>query len=112
MSSLLAAREKLPWAATSRKVLMRSRLSMSVAYCAATRDFRLQRGQPVLRKPGRDAVDRDVDAALQPLVVLLPGAPAAHQLDLQVVQRIDVGEAVADRALHARRCLPAAASRR
>ena len=39
MSSLLAAREKLPCAATSRKVLMRSRLSMSAAYCAAPSRF-------------------------------------------------------------------------
>jgi len=37
-----------------------------------------------------------VNSGLHPLVAL-PGAPAAYQLDLQVVQRVDVGEAVANR---------------
>jgi len=39
-----------------------------------------------------------VNAALDALVGLA-GAVPAHQLDLQVVQRVDVGKAVADGAL-------------
>src|SRR4051812_11015211 len=48
-----------------------------------------------------NAVDREVDAAPQPLVLgraLAARAVAAHQLDLQVVQRIEIGEAVLDRS--------------
>src|SRR5688500_13549187 len=48
-----------------------------------------------------DAVDRDVYAVLHQLVdrlVVAPRAVAPHELDLQVVERIDVREAVLDRA--------------
>src|SRR5438105_6629786 len=48
-------------------------------------------------KPGGDAVDGEMDGAQQPLVLAL-GAMASQELDLQVVERIEIGEAVADRA--------------
>ena len=50
---------------------------------------------------GGDAVDRQVDAALQPLhafLALAPVAVAAQQFDLQVVERVEIGEAMRDRA--------------
>ena len=56
----------------------------------------------------QQSVDGDVDTCLHPLVAL-PCAPAAHQFDLQMVQRVDVRETVlmdrARAALCARRCL-------
>ena len=44
-----------------------------------------------------NAVDGQVNAALHPLVILTL-AVAANQLHLQMVQRVDVGKAVAHRA--------------
>ena len=47
---------------------------------------------------GGDAVDRQVDGAPQLLGVALARAQPAQQFDLQVVQRIDVRDAVAQAA--------------
>ena len=63
---------------------------------------------------GGDAVDAEVDA-LDDARVGVAGAVAAQQFDLHVVERIDVGEAVADRARQQRialqqRLLPVMAS--
>ena len=52
-------------------------------------------------QPCRNAVDTDVDTALHALVGQA-SAVAADQLDLQVVQRVDVGESVSDRAVERR----------
>ena len=52
-------------------------------------------------EPGGDAVDRHVDAALD-AGVLAALAVAVQQLDLDVVERVEIGEAVADRALEER----------
>jgi hypothetical protein len=49
-----------------------------------------------IAQPRRNPIDRNVNPGLHPLVAL-PCAPAADQLDLQVVQGVDVGEAVANR---------------
>ena len=51
-----------------------------------------------IAQTGRNAIDRDMNAALD-FFVGLAFAVAAHQLNLQVVQRIDIWKAVADRAL-------------
>src|SRR5712692_2626060 len=50
---------------------------------------------------GRNAVDGEVDRAQQARVAAA-GAVAAQQLDLQVVERVEVGKAVADRARQGR----------
>src|SRR4030095_14511930 len=75
--------------------------------CART-TFPLRRGSLVDRsplarvaQPGRDPVDRDVDAA-PGAVVDFAFAIAAHQFDLQVVQRVDIREAMAYGALQGR----------
>ena len=63
----------------------------------------------------REPVDRHVDAALHALdagVVLAARAVAPHQLDLQVVERIEVRKAVLDRARQRRVRRQPAASRR
>ncbi len=52
-------------------------------------------------QPRCNPVDADVDAALYPFVGQA-SAVAADQLDLQVVQWVDVGEAVADRPVERR----------
>src|SRR6478735_3742839 len=46
---------------------------------------------------GRDAIDRDEQRALH-AVVRVARAQAPQELDLQVVERVDVGAPVADRA--------------
>ena len=43
-----------------------------------------------------DAVDRQVEGAFHPLV-LVAGAQPAYEFNLQVIQRVEVGKAVADR---------------
>ena len=56
---------------------------------------------PRIAQPRRHPVDRDVDAAPHALVRRLAGrlrAVTAHQFDLQVVQRVEVGQAVLERA--------------
>ena len=53
-------------------------------------------------QPGRNAIDGNMNPALYPLVGLARPV-AAHQLYLQVVQGVDVGEAVTDGALQ--RCV-------
>ena len=45
----------------------------------------------------RNAIDRQMDAALRPLISNAC-AVASYQLHLQMVQRVDVGESVFDRA--------------
>src|SRR6202012_748117 len=65
------------------------------------RDKSPRRGSTGVAQPRGDAVDRQVDAALHALggrIVLAPHAVAAHQFDLQVVQRIEIREPVFDRA--------------
>ena len=52
-------------------------------------------------KGGRDRVDRQMDAFVDPYI-LLPGAIAFQKLDLQEIQRFDVGEAQADRSIQPR----------
>jgi hypothetical protein len=52
-------------------------------------------------QPGSDAVDRQMDAAGDPLVGFA-GAVALEQLDLQVVQRVHVGRAQLQRTLEHR----------
>ncbi|MDT4863942.1 hypothetical protein FQZ97_986770 [compost metagenome] len=57
---------------------------------------------PCVSQAGRDAVDRNVDAAAHAFVaigVVFTSAVAPHQFHLQVVQRVDVGETVAHGAL-------------
>ena len=53
---------------------------------------------PGVAQPRRDAIDGNMDPALNPLVSLAR-AVAANQFHLQVVQRINLGKAVANRAL-------------
>src|SRR5690606_23125900 len=53
-------------------------------------------------QPRRDSVDGEVDGAAYAriglaMAVALRGAPTADQFDLQVVQRVDVGKALAQR---------------
>ena len=62
-----------------------------------------------MAQPRRDAVAGQVDAALHAFVGFAR-AVAAQQFDLAVVQRIDVGEAIADRAFQQRVAVTAAAS--
>ena len=53
---------------------------------------------PGIPQPSRNSVDGNMNPALHPLVSLAcPVAP--HQFYLQVVQGVDVGEAVTDGAL-------------
>jgi hypothetical protein len=61
---------------------------------------RLARALPRIPQPRRQTVDRDVDAALDAVerrIVLAARAVAPHQLDLQVIQRVEVRKAVLDR---------------
>src|SRR5262249_30114493 len=60
-------------------------------------------GLPAVAQAGRDAVDAEVDAFHRSRVAFA-GAVALDQLDLNVMQRVDVGEAVADRAGEQRIC--------
>src|SRR2546426_4422601 len=55
------------------------------------------RSSATVPQRGRDAVDGEMDRAHRALV-FLARAVAAQELHLHVVQRIEVGEAVADRA--------------
>src|SRR6218665_258693 len=55
------------------------------------------RPSPGIAQPCGNPVDRDVDSGLHALIILA-GTPAAHQFDLQMVQRVDVCEAVLDGA--------------
>ena len=52
---------------------------------------------PTVAQSGRDAVDGQVDPVHDALVRVAAAMPL-QKLDLQVVQRIEVGETVADRA--------------
>src|SRR6218665_2070408 len=52
-----------------------------------------QRPSPGIAQPCGNPVDRDVDSGLHALIILA-GTPAAHQFDLQMVQRVDVCKAV------------------
>ena len=45
--------------------------------------------------PRRNTVDGQMNAVLH-AVIRLPRTPAAHQLNLQVVERVDIGKAVAN----------------
>ena len=56
------------------------------------------RHSPGIAQPSRDSIDGNMDPALHPLVSLTCPV-AAYQFNLQVVQGVDVGEAVTDRAL-------------
>ena len=50
---------------------------------------------PAIPQPRRDAVDRHVNTALDALVAFA-GAVALQEFDLQVIERVHVGEAGAD----------------
>ena len=52
---------------------------------------------PAISEACRDTIDREVDALHHPLV-RVPGAVALQKLDLHVVKRIEIREAVPDRA--------------
>jgi phosphatidylserine/phosphatidylglycerophosphate/cardiolipin synthase-like enzyme len=77
------------------------RASLAAVMAGAAREIRPEDQSAAVAQSRGDAVDGQVDAALHALVGLA-GAVAAQQLDLDVVQRIEVGEAVADRALQQR----------
>ena len=48
---------------------------------------------PGVTQPGREAIDGEVDAALD-LVPCVAGAVTLDELHLQVVQRVEIGKAV------------------
>src|SRR5829696_4172023 len=66
---------------------------------AARSDRRLagRPGSAAVPQARRDAVDREVDPLHHPLL-RIAGAVAPQKLDLHVVERIEIGEAVLDRA--------------
>src|SRR5262249_48717513 len=56
------------------------------------------RSLPAVSQSGRDPVDGELNA-VQQLLVALVGTMLLQQLDLHVVERIEIREAVADRAV-------------
>ena len=86
---------------TARNIAQQPKVCLSFVDVLVQKGFKLQGtavwsgALPCIAQSRRNPVDADVNPALHPLVG--PAVPvAADQLDLQVVQRVDVGEAVAD----------------
>src|SRR5436853_3556013 len=88
-----------PAARVSRAIRRRRSIGRSPSSRSSSRKNKYGRGPELaaVAQAGGDAVDGEVDRAQEALVAA-GGAVAAKQFHLQVVQRIEVREAVADRA--------------
>src|SRR5215467_4926395 len=88
------------WPTMNCRTTSRSASSVTIGSGSGERLWKRPSGRslPAVSQSGRDPVDGELNA-VQQLLVALVGTMLLQQLDLHVVERIEIREAVADRAV-------------